>query len=100
MKTYRDLVIDHGTGHTKVTVTIIPSDVFTKNSLYRDHRHYVESLFKDKGYEVTRHNHTYSGDAVKDCGLIYCRSDSDLDPRLEVIGIVGKSIKAINAAGD
>lgn len=100
MKTYDELIAIHGRDKTKVKIHIDPSDMFLKNSVFKNHRHYVESLFKDRGYEVTRFGHTYKGDQVKDCGLIYCRTDSDIYPTLEVVGIEGVSIKALNAARD
>jgi len=57
------------------------------------------ALFKLKGKKVLKYAHTYSEDgSILECGLIYARSDSDIDPFMEIWGIEGVSIGPLNAA--
>ena len=83
-------------GRRTHVVRFKPTDAFTKNAWYKSHRDYVEDLFKKDGYQVTQHHHNYKTDKeLTNCGLIYCLSDSVLDPLVEVWGIEGVSIRRI-----
>jgi len=69
------------------------------NMAFKNHRDYVAHLFKLKGKKVLKYAHTYSEDgSILECGLIYARSDSDIDPFMEIWGIEGVSIGPLNAA--
>jgi hypothetical protein len=103
MAVYKELLKKFGEGKEKVCIHIDPKNAFNVNHLFKDHRKYIEFLFKQRGLEVIQHNHNYdaNGDVAK-CGLIYARTDSDIDAHMEVWGIVDVSVKVkdVIAAGE
>lgn len=93
---YKELLNKFGKGKSKVSIQIRPDACYLFNNMFKTHRHFVEFLFKSKGLEVIRHGHIYNDDGtVKEPGLIYSRTDSEIDPHMEVWGIVGVSVKPI-----
>jgi hypothetical protein len=93
---YKQLLEKFGEGRDKVAVRFQPSDAFLKGSIFKNHRKYVEHLFQGVGVQVMQHEHHYneSGE-IRECGLIYCRTDSDIMPLIEVWGIVGLSVRRL-----
>lgn len=94
MATYKEVLEKFGQGKSKVVIRIDPSEAYTFNYAFKTHRNYIKHLFAQKGLEILRYNHTYNDDgSIKECGLVYSRSDSDLNPYMEVWGIEGVSVR-------
>lgn len=103
MKLFEQRLKEHAAneGRKVHTVRFNPTDAFTKASIFKKHRDYVEHLFNEAGYEVIQHHHMYETDTkLKKCGLIYSLTDSVIQPMVEVHGIVGISIREKSAAGN
>jgi hypothetical protein len=84
----------------RVIITFNTDDIFRNNYLFKNHREYVQYLFKQKGYEVTKWNWESDENGKwhpnKD-GIQFKRTDSDWELRIEVTGIVGKNLRSLNA---
>lgn len=96
MAAYKELLKKFAKGKSKVCVRVDQKDCYNMNRLFKTHRHFIEWLFQQKGLEVVRHAHVYNDDdSIKEPGLIYAMSDSNIDPHMEVWGIVDVSVKSI-----
>ena len=93
----------HCEGKQVVTIRLDDNTIVNYPILFKDHRGLVEHFFSRQGFQVTRHMHEYSGPLdnprIDKWGLVYHRTDSDLQLMLEVSGIVGENILPLEPNG-
>ena len=58
---------------------------------FKDHRHFIEYLFlEEHGIRITRFGHVYGAlGQILHTGLVFKRSDSEINPVVEVEAILG-----------
>lgn len=83
-------------GKTVVPVEVDEYAVFESVREHKNHRDFVEALFRKKGYEVTRFGHVYAPDgSVSKWGLVFERADSEIRTLIFAKGIIGENIQPI-----
>jgi hypothetical protein len=83
----------------KVVVTFTPEDMFNATALFKNHRDFLQHLFKKEGIEVTQFHNEYNADGtIKKQGIQVGRTDSDLIPTVTVTAVVGVNAKEIHSA--
>lgn len=73
-------------------------DVQRSTKIYKDHRDYVRSKFAELGYEVIKWNWDAGPDGKWNPdpdGVRFMKNDSDINLSIEVIGVVGKSLRPL-----
>ncbi len=91
---------------SKIIVRITDEDISRNTAYFATHRQYVEHLFKQLGYIVTKWKYEEVGEKwsseklkmVKDLkhnpdGIIMMRTDSDINPLVEFHGEVGVNLQ-------
>ena len=79
-----------------VTIRISDQTILNNTHLYKTHREFIASVLKKQSLSVTRWTHEYGVlGSIKKWGLVYTRSDSEIDPAMEIHGIVGENIERI-----
>lgn len=83
----------------KVKVTFTPEDMFNATALFKNHRDFLQHLFKKEGIEVTQfHNEYHPDGTIKKQGIVVGRTDSDLVPTVTVEATVGINAREIHNA--
>lgn len=74
---------------------IADAEIFNNAHLFKNHRDYIAFKFKEMGFEVTEWHSRYKGEELIAQGLQYYRTDSDLNPMVEVVGTLGQNIRPL-----
>ncbi len=91
------MVPEHRISGDRVTIFISDADIFRNTKHFKNHRLYVAHVFKQLGIEITQF-HTTARDSGIVKGLEFMRTDSEIDPRLEVTATLGVNARRIIGA--
>lgn len=83
-------------GKPVITIRLSDELIFNNSFKYKSHRDFIASILEGQKLRVTRWAHEYGtfGD-VKKWGLVYARTDSEINPEVEIHGIMGENIERI-----
>lgn len=85
--------------YTVKTVLIKNDDIGGRSLalLYKDHRQYVASLFKDIGVEVLRWSHDYDSLTTSEprLGVVYLANDSVIVPGIEAHVLINHNARYV-----
>lgn len=82
--------------HPAVRIIIPDFTLYELNYLHKTHRHLISSRFKKEfNLRITRWVHSYESlsTANPKFGLLYLRTDSDIDPAIEIWAIPGHNAR-------
>jgi len=65
--------------------------------VYKNHREYIDAMFKKEVLEVYRWHHNYNSldGANPELGLVYLMNDSVISPGMEVHALIGHNVRAL-----
>lgn len=83
----------------RIVFTFDENDVFTNTQFHKNHRDYIRWRFAQLGFAVTKWNwerNPLTNKWINDkTGIEFKRTDSDIQLRFEVSGIVGQNIRRL-----
>lgn len=85
----------------KVVMTFSVQDVYQNTQFHKTHREFIQHVFKQHGYEVTKWNWDKDPDSSKwihhPDGVQFMSSDRMVELYTEVHGIVGQNVRELHA---
>jgi len=86
------------TTHPSAMVLVTDDDLTSiRAQVHKNHRKYIESLFKDKGIEILRWQHDYDSlnTITPRLGVVHLANDSEIVPGIEVWVLLGHNARYI-----